>query len=602
MDLIASLIDDQSLAAAVQALAQSSPEAGQVVTRLLTHFQNKLQQHHASSTTHDGGEPDAKRMRLDGSTPLSSSLTNSAAASATASPSASSTSMWPPPASKDFGPAIYSTGPLSLLHPFRKKLALRFHQHEMTLVQTTGSSNETNVLAAAPWTALYRVIAVPFLERATKQTALLLFFRHQAVPTPKDAIWVVAVADDGKDFTLTCAPEHLHLLDLTSDIRDTSGSKKPDTVLLAILTRCLEYNNKGASNNSQDAYEIVANPTPAYPNFSAHLKSSQGTIYLLPKGILFAFKKPIIYLPANKIDAIGFHSIVSRTFDFEIVVSEDASPEDCEGVPPAPSNQSASSTQQRRTVGFGMVDTKEFAKVEEWIKKSGIRDRSMSEDLKAKDKAPVSSKKRERKDDDDDGDGHENTGGDGDDDGAKKKVAVNGAGGAKIDKGKGVAQQSHQDTDDDDDEDDEDFAPESEDEHMVEEYDSEAIGTDNDDDDEEMRPAASRGGGSSSRNRGRPTDDDDGESLGEDTDEDEEDEDDELEEEEEDVEGDAEADEEEEADNNDKDDNASVDLEAAGDEDEDEDDEEELRSEEGEEDMEEEVEDEEEEIDELEED
>ncbi|KAF9978459.1 hypothetical protein BGZ73_002355 [Actinomortierella ambigua] len=558
-DLIASLIDDQSLAAAVNALAQSSPEADQVLTRLLTHFQHKLQQQqqqYGSSL----GEPNAKRMRLDGSTPLSSSSPSSPASSihtTSATATSSSAPVWPLPASKDLGPAIYSTAPLSFLHPLRKKLALKFHQRELALVQSpTATSPAEVVLAAAPWTSLYRVVAVPFLERATKQTAVLLFFRHEAVPTPKDAIWAVTMADDGKDFALTCATEHLGLLDLTVDLREKVASKKPDALLVAIITRCLEVNNN-LDNSNHGGYEIVASQSPPLPNFSAHLKSSQGTIYLLPKGILFAFKKPIIYLPANKIDAIGFHSIVSRTFDFEIVVSEDATPEDCEGVPPVNASTAAVSSggnsntsnnisnsshltkqQPRRTIGFGMVDTKEFAKLEEWIKRSGIRDRSMSEDLKAKDKAPISSKKRERVAEDEGGENEDDQ-----DDEAGNDVKKTATNGVKLDKGKGKAvQQQRHEEESDDDEDDEDFAPESEDEDMVEEYDSEAIGSDQDED-EEMEAAAapssstkastSAAGSSSSRQRTVRQEEDDGESLGEDTDEDEE-EDDELEDEDED--------------------------------------------------------------------
>ncbi|KAI8603561.1 histone chaperone Rttp106-like-domain-containing protein, partial [Dissophora ornata] len=126
---------------------------------------------------------------------------------------------------------------------------------------------------------------------------------------------------------------------------------------------------------------------------SAHLKSNQGTIYLLPTGILFAFRKPILFLRAEAMEAVGIHSVLSRTFDFEVVMRNDADVvtlEDLEGIP-------AENKEGKRAIGFGMVDTKEFARMEEWIKKAGIRDRSLSEDLKAKDKAPTTtSKKRER--------------------------------------------------------------------------------------------------------------------------------------------------------------------------------------------------------------
>ncbi|KAG9322416.1 hypothetical protein KVV02_003742 [Mortierella alpina] len=492
----ATIRDDPDLAHSVQDLVAAHPDTAPVMARLLVYIQNQW----ASSS----GEPDAKRQRLDSALTSSSSL-------AAITPTVAA------PPQPDLGPEIYSTTPLSFLHPVRKKVILSFHQSDLALVSATNSSD---ILCRAPYHLIHRVISVPFLERTKKQTAVIIFFKHSPITPAKDAIWAVPVSDDGKDMTLQFLDQHKHLAGLDHDLRSPSNPHKPpvpcssqnrpDQILVSLLSYFIHRANPAAYSTSVD---VIPNPPSPYPHFTAHLKSNSATIYLLPTGILFAFRKPLLFLRSNAIEAVGVHSVMSRTFDFEVVMDPKAAPEDLEGVP-------LDSKDGRRVVGFGMVDTKEFARMEDWIKKAGIRDRSLSEDLKAKDKAPVSSathagsganaKKRERTaDDDDDIDGHNVEGG------ATKAV-------------RGSREE------DDDDEEDEDFAPESDDE-IMEEYDSAAEGSESDGDVKEWPLKMRR------RRVEEKADESLGEeSLGDDSDEDE----DEEEEEEDDEEG--EEDEEEE--------------------------------------------------------
>ncbi|KAG0068457.1 hypothetical protein BGZ89_004698 [Linnemannia elongata] len=524
----AAIPDDQDLATAVQAIVKTHPNITPTITRLLNYVQSK------QSTSSSSASSDAKRAKP--AQGIAQFFNSPAAATTTTTTSATAGAGAGAGAAVDapIGPAIYSTNPLSFLHPVRKKLVLSFHKSHIALVSAT---NATDIAFKAPYESLYRVVAVPFLERATKHTALILFFRHSAFATggggAKDAIWAVPLPDDGKDFSLQAHAPHLGLVGLSQDLRITGAkeqpplafvtpptitgpTKRPDHIFLSVLSYFLKHNDTSKTGNVMD--RIIPNPTPAYPNFSAHLKSNQGTIYLLPTGILFAFRKPVLFLRAAAIEAVGIHSVLSRTFDFEVVMDtttstseggrdngkdesrRGATVEDLEGIPPE-------NKDGRRAIGFGMVDTKEFARMEEWIKKAGIRDRSMSEDLKAKDKAPTapgagSGKKRERAADGED------------EEGSSQKAA----------KGE------HDGEEDSDDEDDDDFAPESEDE-LMEEYDSNAEGSDSDGgDDEETEVSGKKGkntkavGSGKAGQKKKVQDEDvdlDEESLGEDSDEDE---------------------------------------------------------------------------------
>ncbi|KAG0369718.1 histone chaperone Rttp106-like-domain-containing protein [Gamsiella multidivaricata] len=492
----AAIQDDPDLAKAVRDLVVSHPDTAPVMSRLLTYFQSR-------QTV--SGQQDTKRPKQNQGIAHFFNKPNEASTASSPSTTVAVTKTL-----TDIGPAIYTTSALSFLHPVRKKLVLSLHKNDIALLSST---NASEIVCSAPYEALYRVLAVPFLERTTKQTALILFFRHSGISTSsKDAIWAVPLADDGKDFALQFHEQHEQLAGLSEDLRSgtaatktpipfvspaiaATSNKRPDHLLVSILSFFLQKSNPAQYSS---AVEMIPNPTPAYPNFSAHLKSNQGTIYLLPTGILFAFRKPILFLRAAAIEAVGVHSVLSRTFDFEVIMKDTsvATPEDLEGVP-------VDNKDGRRAVGFGMVDTKEFGQMEEWIKKAGIRDRSMSEDLKAKDKA-VASKKRERTVDGE---------GDVDTDGGDSQVSS-----ASQQNGSSAKKQRETYDDDDDDEEDQDFAPESDEDNIMEEYDSEAEGSDSDEGEKESDSRRTQ------RKAKKEDDEEDleEESLGEDSEDDEE--------------------------------------------------------------------------------
>ncbi|KAF9421511.1 hypothetical protein BGZ94_008807 [Podila epigama] len=520
---LAAIREDASLVKAVQEMIASHPDTTPIVARLLTFMQDKITKA-TTDRTKSGNTPQQGGIAQFFSKPaLSASSSKNITSSNTTGGNNNSNNSHEKTISSTpqdaLGPAIYATTPLSFLHPVRKKLVLTFTATEMALVSPSATT-VADIVVRAPYSAIRRIIAVPFLERATKHTAVLIFFRHKDISSSKDALWAVPLSDDGKDFALTLDTKHQQLAGLASDLTKPDSNlelpipitnyKRPDQLLVATLAYFL-HRTVGPVEYAK--VDIIPTPPASspYQNFSAHLKSNQGTMYLLPSGLLFAFRKPVLFLPGSCIEAVGVHSVLSRTFDFEVVVDTNvATAEDLEGVPPEGKDG-------RRCVGFGMVDTKVFGKFEDWIKKQGIRDRSLSEDLKAKDKSTSasgsSSKKRDRAADDEDGegDGEEDRGSDGSQ--RKKKTLGESSQGAG-----GGAAAYDDDDDDDDDEDDQDFAPESDDE-IMEEYDSDAVGSDSDNDDEEG-PAKKQG----QKTRSDDVDDEEDleeESLGEDEDEEE---------------------------------------------------------------------------------
>lgn len=95
--------------------------------------------------------------------------------------------------------------------------------------------------------------------------------------------------------------------------------------------------------------------------------SKDGYLFFLPSGILWAFKKPLVFLPHERIVAVSYTSVLQRTFDLSVEVGAEG--EDGEG---------------GQEIEFAMLDQEDFAGIDAYVKRHGLLDRSMAEQRKAK--------------------------------------------------------------------------------------------------------------------------------------------------------------------------------------------------------------------------
>ncbi|PYH46100.1 putative negative regulator of DNA transposition (Rtt106) [Aspergillus saccharolyticus JOP 1030-1] len=97
----------------------------------------------------------------------------------------------------------------------------------------------------------------------------------------------------------------------------------------------------------------------------AHRGSKDGYLFLLSTGILFGFKKPLIFFAFENIDSISYTSVLQRTFNLNILARPTASDE----------------TQEFE---FSMIDQANFSAIDAYIKKHGLQDASLAEARRAK--------------------------------------------------------------------------------------------------------------------------------------------------------------------------------------------------------------------------
>jgi hypothetical protein len=88
-------------------------------------------------------------------------------------------------------------------------------------------------------------------------------------------------------------------------------------------------------------------------------------LFLLETGILWGFKKPLMFIPLNRIAATSYTNILQRTFNvaIEVLVGEGDETEEAE---------------------FSMIDQEDYGGIDDYIKTHRLQDRSMAEQRKAK--------------------------------------------------------------------------------------------------------------------------------------------------------------------------------------------------------------------------
>lgn len=93
--------------------------------------------------------------------------------------------------------------------------------------------------------------------------------------------------------------------------------------------------------------------------------SKDGYLFFLENGILWGFKKPLIFIPLNRIAAISYTNILQITFNMVVEAF-------------------SGGDEPNEELEFGMLDQQDYGGIDDYIKRNGLQDRSMAEQRKAK--------------------------------------------------------------------------------------------------------------------------------------------------------------------------------------------------------------------------
>jgi hypothetical protein len=103
--------------------------------------------------------------------------------------------------------------------------------------------------------------------------------------------------------------------------------------------------------------------------------SKDGYLFFLTTGILWGFKKPLLFLPKERIAAVSYTSVLQRTFNLNVEVYTG----DGNG-----NVKSGDAEDEKEEFEFAMLDQEDFAGIDTYIKRHGLQDASMAEQRRAK--------------------------------------------------------------------------------------------------------------------------------------------------------------------------------------------------------------------------
>ena len=94
--------------------------------------------------------------------------------------------------------------------------------------------------------------------------------------------------------------------------------------------------------------------------------SKDGFLFFLPTGIVWGFRKPLIFFSFDSIDSVSYTSVLQRTFNLNV------------------SARGSSSNSEPQEFEFSMLDQGEFAGIDAYVKRHQLQDASMAEQRRAK--------------------------------------------------------------------------------------------------------------------------------------------------------------------------------------------------------------------------
>ncbi|CAK7214780.1 hypothetical protein SCUCBS95973_002250 [Sporothrix curviconia] len=457
----------------IQAAAAQSPAHTQLFNDISSYV---CDQFLADNTS----EPAQKRRRVDGGdeaahqtngTALPARQAATAAAAATAATKKANGSAGA--ASDDLSaaaaePVLLEVKDISVSIPQRKKYDLCFTEHYLYARTANTTAPVPGIVYA--WRDIEHVFYLPVPEKAQVQYNYILFPRGAALaalskppssaapttaaptpPPPPAAEPLVFTVGAGAPKPGSIGGPSAGLAASVSDSYATLFHWAIEGQLRAVQNVYLADKSTVIVAADPKAFHSAARqpfrPAEKAVHVRAFRGSKDGYLFFLPTGILWAFKKPLLFLPLDRIVAVSYTNVLQRTFNIVVEVDVGGS----EGGAAGGENDDDSNGNEE--IEFGMLDQEDYNGISEmYVQRHRLQDRSMAERRKAK-RELVENARGEKAGAGGDGDGS---------DGANDTNGANGDaahGGGQEDDGLTELQRAEQQLQDEEDEGEEDYDP-----------------------------------------------------------------------------------------------------------------------------------------------
>lgn len=261
-------------------------------------------------------------------------------------------------------PVLLQVKEISVSVPQRKKFEICFTP-DFLYARVPGTTVPLQGMTYA-WTDIEFVFYVPVPEKAQVQHNYVLFPRGSRIP-PKSGPATV------EPFVFTVpatAPKEGTIggseVGLSHSVSDTYRGLFHWAFNRRL--RAVGSDVKIVSSDPNQFHSMVRQPhrpNEKAVHVGAFRGSKDGFLFFLETGILWGFKKPLIFMPLKRIAAMSYTNILQITFNIVIEVFPEEGDVNDE-------------------YEFGMVDQQDYGGIDSYVKRNGLQDGSMAEQRKGK--------------------------------------------------------------------------------------------------------------------------------------------------------------------------------------------------------------------------
>lgn len=260
---------------------------------------------------------------------------------------------------------------ISVSVPQRKKFDLCFTGQHLYCRLPSKTEPMSGMIYA--WRDIEYAFHLPVPEKTQLQYNYILFPRNSCLsalsktPTNGDAEPLV--------FTVSAAAPKPGSIGGQNAGAAEAVSDSHITLFNWALNKCLLAGNNNVQIVAADPskFHSVIRQSHRPKEQAVHVKafrgSKDGFLFFLENGILWGFKKPLMFIPLNRIAAVSYTNVLSRTFNMTVEVFTSEGGE-------------AEATEE---LDFAMLDQEDYSGINEnYVMKHHLQDRSLADQRKAK--------------------------------------------------------------------------------------------------------------------------------------------------------------------------------------------------------------------------
>ncbi|KAI0856523.1 hypothetical protein F4860DRAFT_492624 [Xylaria cubensis] len=258
---------------------------------------------------------------------------------------------------------------ISVSIPQRKKFDLCFTSGHL-YARAPGTKTPVSGIIF-PWKSIEYAFFLPVPEKAQVQHNYVLLPQNSYFPSQTASVTPV----DPLVFTIPAtAPKPGSIGGPNAGAASAVSDSYP-TLFNWAINKCLQAGGKKVQIVAADPskFHSVIRQSHRPKEQAVHVKafrgSKDGFLFFLENGILWGFKKPLMFLPLDKIAAISYTSVLQRTFNMvvEVFTGEGGDEETTE------------------EIEFAMLDQEDYNGInEDYVARHKLQDRSLADQRKAK--------------------------------------------------------------------------------------------------------------------------------------------------------------------------------------------------------------------------